>query len=98
MSKDFLTRLWWVCSAEDGLCKEGLNLCELYERTEEGKQAQQAFADVLDTFGLTPAQRTEVDNADNRQLDAAELQGFLNGWRLCAMLQGEVAGKGGGKA
>ena len=96
MNTDFLTRLWWACSSEsDFYHGEGMNLCEMYEHTEEKRQALRSFEEVVESIGLPMEQHNQIDDASEDTLNAAELQGFINGWRLCAMLQGEVQGKGG---
>ena len=91
MNTDFLTRLWWACSSEgSGPFREGLNLSELYEHTEETQKTQRSFYEVMESAGLTQEQINQIDDASTDMLNTAELQGFINGWWLCKMLQNEL--------
>lgn len=47
MSRDFIERLYWACSDMELPLKDGLNLGELYERTEAVCRADQLFSEHM---------------------------------------------------
>ena len=94
MSVEFLKRLYWPCAeSPDNGFAEGLNLSELYERIEDTKQADKAFTATVESTGLNVLQKSELEDACIAVSDAYELQGFINGFRLCAQLGRELCGE-----
>lgn len=74
MSKEFMSRLFWACSDEEGHMADGLNLGELYERDGEAETAGYAFLDAVDALDKKTADKlTELYNEAVR---AYEKQGL----------------------
>lgn len=96
MSYEFLKCLFMECSAEEGgRNAEGLNLSELYERLEDVAVAMQHFNEAVDrAVPGHPAVEDDVMSATCELTRAYELQGFLNGFRLCARMGREIFGEG----
>lgn len=92
MTYEILKRLQWASSDENAFYRSGLNLCELYEITDAKRQADKALLEALRIHGV------DIDDIQ-KELgcleDACELQGFINGWRMCAMLERELFGQSG---
>ena len=77
MEYGFLRKLFALC-------------CEEYcENIEDVYKADRKFDETLK--GLDIAKQREIDEANGDSIEAYELQGFINGFRLCWMLQGDVA-------
>lgn len=90
MEYEFLRRLFASCGEEgSGMFKEGLNLSELYKRIEETKRETDAFSRAIED--LDRKKQNELERACCKVEDAHELQGLINGFRLCWMLQRETA-------
>lgn len=90
MEYEFLRRLFASCSEEpDNGFRVGMNLSELYEHIEETKKQNDAFSRAIEF--LDRKKQTELESASCEVGDAHELQGFINGFRLCWMLQRETA-------
>ncbi len=95
MNTEFLRRLFAACSDEDGNAyRDGLNLSELYERIEDTAEAEQDFCEAHKKAGLIPDAENDTFNAAYAAFRAYELQGFINGFRLCARLGRELGEKG----
>jgi len=92
MSIEFLKRLFMAATEEpsNGL-KEGLNLSELYERIEDTEREDAAFSGAVKSTGLDCEQCNDLEIACCNVNNAYELQGFINGFRLCAQLGKELA-------
>lgn len=61
MSRDFIERLYWACSDMELPLKDGLNLGELYERTEAVCRADQLFSEHMKGLQLQdPAQLSQL--------------------------------------
>lgn len=93
---EFLKRLFTACSDEEGSgYADGLNLSEMYEQAEEVDAAMQHWNEAQDETELA---RTKQDNMSAAAFELArayELQGFINGFRLCAQMGRELRRKGG---
>ena len=91
MSYEFLRRLFTSCGEEpsNGF-PEGTNLSELYEKIEETRKEDSAFTEVVEGTGLDFDAKQKLEDACCDVGNAHELQGFINGFRICAMLRGEV--------
>ena len=96
MSHDFLSRLYWVCADEAAPLASGLNLGELYERTEDAAAANKAFDHYLSSAMLSAESRTELEHLDSLCCIAYEKQGFINGFRLGVKLIAELGGEAAG--
>ena len=94
MGMDFLMRLWMELSgASTEAFAEGQNLKDLYEQTEDAKKTDIAFDKAVEKAGLARDVADDLDSASYERALMHEWQGFLNGWRLCAMLQSETLGE-----
>lgn len=93
MNYEFLKRLFTACSDEEGKYADGTNLAELYERLEDVAVAIQHFNEVLDRAASGPAAGDAVMSAAYEIANASELQGFVNGFRLCARMRRELLGE-----
>lgn len=85
MSYEFLKRLYYSAEASGLPCK-GRRLQELYEQTPE---LDCAWNEINAAMGGA-AQSDTVSDALTQLWEASELQGFINGFRLCAMMQLEL--------
>ena len=93
MSYDFLKRLFTSCSDEEGgHYVDGLNLTELYERMEGVATAAQHWGETLDKAAFESTMEDDMQSAAYGLARAYELQGFINGFRLCAQMRRELAG------
>ncbi len=91
MSAEFLRRLFISCSDEAGNSyRNGLNLSELYIRIEDTAEADRDFSAACKKAGLTPDVADDIFNTTCAVIRAYELQGFINGFRLCAQLGREL--------
>ncbi|MBD5101998.1 MAG: hypothetical protein HDT27_04730 [Subdoligranulum sp.] len=97
MTYEILKRLQWT-SADETPHVNGLHLSELYEITDEKQQADNALYEALRIHGCRAEDIDEINQAINNLEEACELQGFINGWRMCAMLERELFGQSGPKA
>lgn len=88
-TNDFLTRLYWAATDEEGYYGDGLNLGELYERTEEEKGYRERFSELLDRLALGQ-EEDEIMDAYTGGCIANEKQGFINGFRLGMKLAQEA--------
>jgi hypothetical protein len=68
---------------------DGLNLGELYERSEETKTAESIFARALGELELGEKEDTLI-NLYYRGCTENEKQGFINGFKLGMMLTRET--------
>ncbi len=94
MNNDFLKRLFAACSDESGNgYRDGLNLSELYERIADTAEAEQAFREAREKAGLSITVEDNIAGAGYAAIRAYELQGFINGFRLCAQLGRELLGE-----
>ena len=91
MSYEFLKRLF-MAYAEDGVTffPAGLNMSELREQIEDTSATDKEFMDILHRNNVPDTLADELANARFASCDAYELQGFINGFRLCAMLIDEL--------
>ena len=85
MNYEFLKRLYYSAAAPGTPCK-GLRMQELYEQTPE---LAQAWREVNAAIG-DAAQPDAASNALTQLWEASELQGFINGFRLCAQMRREL--------
>lgn len=77
MEYEFLRRLFALC-------------CEkFYKRIEDADKADRKFDETLKDLDKEKA--NEIDSANGDSIEAYELQGFINGFRLCWMMQRETA-------
>lgn len=91
MNYEFLKRLFTTCSDEGGdYYADGLNLCELYEQVEEVAAARKDWNESLNRAALPPAVADDLGVAAFMFANAYELQGFINGFRLCAQMKREL--------
>lgn len=91
MDYGFSRRLYWLCSEQpDNGFQNGFNLSELYERIEETSKEDHSFTEVVEGTGLDSGRKRELEYACADVSNAYELQGFINGFRLCWILQGEM--------
>lgn len=96
MNYEFLKRLFTSCSEETGNgYRDGLNLSELYEQMEEVSAATQHWGEALDKVALAPDVADDLGSAAFELVRAYELQGFVNGFRLCAQMRREQGGGAG---
>lgn len=93
MTRDFLMRLYWACSAEEASLADGRNLGKLYERTEATGEADCCFDEYLYTTNLTAEEKDALYNLSADAITAYEQQGFINGFRLGMKLAGELGGE-----
>ena len=95
MRYEFLKRLF-MAYAEESLTffHTGLNLCELREQIEDTSATDKEFRDIMHKHDIPAALADELSSAMFNSCDAYELQGFINGFRLCAMLIDELRGGG----
>lgn len=94
MNNDFLIRLYWACSDEEMSFVSGLNLGELYARSEETSNADLLFYEKLSAAGLPKDERVLLEGLSSSACTAYEQQGFINGFRLGMKLAAEVRGEG----
>ncbi len=93
MNIEFLRRLFTSCSEETGNgYRDGLNLSELYYRIEEVAEVERQFSEVRSGAGLSPSVEDSISAAAYAVIRAYEMQGFINGFRLCAQLGKELSG------
>lgn len=93
MNYDFLKRLFTSCSDEaDERYMDGMNLCELYERVGEVATAEQDWGETRGKAALSVKVADDIETAAYRLANAYELQGFINGFRLCAQMLRELHG------
>lgn len=90
MDKGFLYRLYWACAACDRFFAEGLNLSELYGRSEETRQREREFNSAMDALDLSKEDHRNLDDMSCSLSLAYEAQGFCNGFRLGVKLMSEV--------
>lgn len=94
MNYEFLKRLFTACSdEEDGKYMDGLNLSELYERLEDVATATHFFYEATEKAALAHAVEDDLAGAAFDLDHAYELQGFVNGFRLCARMGRELYGE-----
>ena len=91
MNYEFLKRLYYS-AAEPGNPCEGQRLQELYEQTPELAQAWSAWSEINASMG--DIESDAVADALTSLWEASELQGFINGFRLCAQMWRELGGLG----
>ncbi|MDE6590209.1 MAG: hypothetical protein K2K53_07690, partial [Oscillospiraceae bacterium] len=84
MNYEFLKRLYYSAAAPGTPCK-GRRLQEMYEQTPE---LAQAWREINASLGAIESD--SVSAALNQLWEASELQGFINGFRLCAQLGREL--------
>lgn len=90
----FLKRLFASCSDETGSCyADGLNLSELYESAEEATTGMKHFNKAIDAAALPVDMTDEISAAAYEMARDYELQGFVNGFRMCARLGKELGGR-----
>lgn len=82
MDMELLKRLYMVCSDENGIFEAGFNICELYQRLEEVKEADSGFSAAIDAANLSVPVADSIVVAAIEENLAYELQGFVNGFRL----------------
>lgn len=91
MNIEFLKRLFTSCSEETGNgYRDGLNLSELYNRIEETAEAERKFSEARSKANLPPSIEDSIGTAAYAAIRASEMQGFVNGFRLCAQLGREL--------
>ena len=91
MEYEFLRRLYFSCSQQgSSVCADGLNLPELYKRIEETDRSEWNFAEELESTGLDFDKKGKLEEKMGEGTTAYELQGFINGFRLCGLLLGEI--------
>lgn len=90
MSKEFLERLFWACNDETQQYEEGMNLGELYEKSDEVKLGFNYLAKALNELDLGLKEKDKVSNIVYTLTDEFEKQGFINGFRLGMKLAGEL--------
>lgn len=93
MDNEFLRRLFVACSSENTYCMSGLNLNELYERTEDTAKSMQEFCEALNKEKLDFEVADNICHVACEAIGTYELQGFINGFRLCARLSRELRWK-----
>ena len=93
MKKEFLKRLYWACAGAMEPFEDGLNLSELYERTDAAKAVSRASGTAICKLNLTANEKTMLENLSVSVADAYEEQGFINGFRLGMKLAGELRGE-----
>ena len=90
MEYEILRGLFMACTeTPDNGFQEGLNLSELYDRIGESREKDREFSRVLSETGLDEKTQDMVEYACTEVCDAYELQGFINGFRICGLLQKE---------
>lgn len=87
MKKDFLLRLFYTVSAEEGQPRAGQRLNELYEFTPERLDVFDAIDSRLTALGVP---QDAICNELTNLADTFERQGFINGFRLGMMLWEEA--------
>lgn len=93
MNTEFLKRLFTSCSEETGNgYRDGLNLSELYKRIEETSEAERRFSEARSKANLSLATEDTIGAAAYAAIRAYEMQGFINGFLLCAQLGRELSG------
>ena len=92
MNSKILKRLQWASADESTFYRKGLNLCELYEPIDEKLQTEKA---LLEALRIHSADTDDIGKEVYHFAEACELQGFINGWRMCAMLEREFFGQSG---
>lgn len=98
MGYEVLRKLFCLCSeTPDNGFEEGLNLSELYERIVEIEEMDNAFDRVLRGCQMEADKRRELDEVCAADCNAYELQGFINGFRICALLREELDVHSGGR-
>lgn len=90
MNNDFLKRLYWVCSDQEALFGDGLDLGELYQRIADTGKATHCFSEALCAAGLPAKEKNLLDNISCSIATVYEQQGFINGFRLGMKLAGEL--------
>lgn len=91
MNYELLKRLFTSCSDEEGgHYADGLNLPELYEQMEEVSTATQHWEETLDKAAFESPVEDDMQSAAYELARAYELQGFINGFRLCAQMRREL--------
>jgi len=94
MDYKFLRCLEAACVDENAITfQDGRNLYDLYERCPETGKAKEAFYHLLDYLHIDDNERDAAADAAGDLEQAAEWQGFLNGWKLCFRLMLEAAEK-----
>ena len=94
MNIGFLKRLFVACFNETGISyADGLNLFELYRHLDEAAVAEDKVKEACEKAGLTGAAVDPVYSAIYDYAESCELQGFVNGFRLCAKLIEELTEK-----
>lgn len=83
MNMGFLETVFYVLSTEG----QG----GLYEYTAECIQKEKILTEKLEQAGIERGKMLDIDTASTDVEAAAELQGFINGWRLCNMLNDEMS-------
>lgn len=95
MNYEFLKRLFASSSDEEGKYIAGPNLSELYDRLEDVAVAMQHFNEAVDrAVPGHPVAEDDVMSAAYEVANAYELQGFVNGFRLCTQMRRELYGEG----
>lgn len=64
------------------------SFCEEFENINDADKADRKFEETLK--GLDKEKVHEIDSANGDSIEAYELQGFINGFRLCWMMQRET--------
>lgn len=90
MNLDFLKRLYWACSDQDHAFSDGMDLGELYERTEDTARATAHFNEKLLAAELATDERDTLGCLNTSTADAYEQQGFINGFRIGMKLAEEL--------
>ena len=61
MNNDFLGRLYWACSDAEMHLENGLNLGEMYERTNSAAVAYDQFSTVVNKLNLSNVEKDMLE-------------------------------------
>ena len=93
MNNDFLSRLYWACSDTEMHLENGLNLGEMYERTNGAAIAYNQFSTVVNELSISNVEKDMLGSLRYDACVAYEQQGFINGFRLGIKLAMEIGGE-----
>lgn len=93
MNNEFLSRLYWACSDEDMHLDDGMNLGEMYERTDSATAAYDQFSTVANELNISNVEKDMLGKLRYEACVAYEQQGFINGFRLGMKLAMEIGGE-----
>lgn len=87
METDFLRRIYWAASGECSCPTKGNRLNELYSHIPDVSAATDSLYKQTGQLGMN---LDSISAELSDLVNAYEMQGFLNGFRLGALLSGEL--------